>query len=127
MARRATASRLSGSMIKLMPAGAIVLAIYQYYAEAGGFQGFLHDMTHINMAVLKANWTQVGIGLALIGGAGAVSKFVPGKVRYAAEAIMIYFGASQILSVLQMMWYAPASVETPGVGSAAIGAGVRGY
>ena len=115
-------SKLTTAMVKHLPWLAVVLAIYQYYNEAGGLQGFLFDLKNLNMRTLQAQWAKIGIGMALFAGAAVVSKFVPGKMKYLVEGIMFYFGASQILDVLQAM-YTPAG--------AAVGNGVvtevRGY
>lgn len=122
MAKRA--SKITGDVVKHMPWLAVVLAIYQYYQAAGGIQGFLYDIKNLNMAVLQNQWTKIGMAVAFFGGAGIVSRYVPGKMKYVVEAIMFYFGASQMLDVLQGMYTAPAAVAQ---GGAVANVEVRGY
>jgi len=107
MARRV---KIGAEITKYFPVLAVALSIYQYYREAGGVAGFLEDIKHFNMAMLEARWTTVAIGIAFFAGSGIVSRYVPGKMKYVAEAIMIYIGASQLLSVLQGMYVVPPPV-----------------
>ena len=119
MARRITG--IGAGMLKYMPIGAVALAIYQYYQNAGGLSGFMYDIKNLDMAVLQTQWTKIGMGIAFFVGADVVARYVPGKMRYVAKAVMYYFGASQMLDVLNAM-YTPAAVTQGGVG-----AEVRGY
>ena len=106
MARRIKG--IGAEIFKYFPMLAVLLAIYQYYREAGGIPGFLEDIKHFNMQMLEQKWTTVAIGIAFFAGSGIVSRYVPGKMKHLAEAIMIYIGTTQILSVLQGMYvYVP--------------------
>lgn len=101
------AKRISGfgvSMLKYAPFLAILLAIYQYYKEAGGIQGFLNDIKNLSMKQLEARWTAVAMGIGFIVAADVVARYVPGKLKHVVKAVMYYMGASQLLSVLQGMW-----------------------
>lgn len=102
MAKRITG--LGAATLKYFPILAVVLAIYQYYREAGGFAGFLADIKGFNMKVLEAKWTSMAMGIAFFVGADVVSRYVPGKMKHIVKAVMYYFGASQILAVLQGMY-----------------------
>ena len=119
MARRITG--IGASALKYAPVGAVALAIYQYYQNAGGLSGFMYDIKNLDMGVLQTQWTKIGMGIAFFVGADVVARYVPGKMRYVAKALMYYFGASQMLDVLNAM-YSPAAI-TSGV----VGAEVRGY
>ena len=115
MARRIKG--IGAEIFKYFPILAVILAIYQYYRDAGGFAGFMEDIKHFNMKMLEAKWTTVAIGIAFFAGSGIVSRYVPGKMRYLAEAIMIYIGTSQLLSVLQGMYvYTPPAMQGQGQG-----------
>ena len=97
------AKRISGfgvSMLKYAPFLAILLAIYQYYKEAGGIQGFLNDIKNLSMKQLEARWTAVAMGIGFIVAADVVARYVPGKLKHVVKAVMYYMGASQLLSVL---------------------------
>ena len=101
------AKRITGigvAALKYMPVLAVLLAIFQYYREAGGIAGFFQDIKNFNMKVLEAKWTSVAMGIAFFVGADVVARYVPGKMRYVAKAAMYYFGASQMLAVLQGMY-----------------------
>lgn len=113
MAKRITG--MGAALLKYFPVLAVLLAIYQYYREAGGFQGFLNDIRNLNMKVLEAKWASVAMGVMFFVGADVVTRYVPGKMRYVAKAVMYYFGASQILAVLQGM-YIEAPPEAQGGG-----------
>jgi len=102
MAKRITG--LGANLLKYFPILAVVLAIYQYYREAGGVAGFLADIKGFNIKVLEAKWTTVAMGVAFFVGADLVAKYVPGKMKHIVKAVMYYFGASQILAVLQGMY-----------------------
>lgn len=102
MAKRITG--MGAALLKYFPILAVVLAIYQYYREAGGIQGFLNDIRNFNMKVLEQKWTSVAMGIAFFVGADMIARYVPGKMKHIAKAIMYYFGASQILAVLQGMY-----------------------
>lgn len=121
MARRI--SGIGAGMLKYMPVGAVVLAVYQYYQNAGGIQGFLYDIKNLDMGVLQTQWTKIGMGIAFFVGADVVARYVPGKMRYVAKAVMYYFGASQMLDVLNAMYTTPAVTQ----GATGAGVGVRGY
>ena len=106
------AARIKGigaGLLKHAPWGAVALAIYQYYRDAGGVQGFLYDIKNLNMDVLQAQWTKVAMAIGFFVGADVIARYVPGKMKYVVKAVMYYFGASQLLSVLQGMYYAPAA------------------
>ena len=120
MARRIAG--IGAGMLKYFPVGAVVLAIYQYYQNAGGIQGFLYDIKNLDMRVLQTQWTKIAMAVAFFVGADVVARYVPGKMRYVAKAIMYYFGASQMLDVLNAM-YMPAAMVTQGAAAAE----VRGY
>ncbi len=112
MARR---KGIGAEVLKYFPILAVFLALYQYYRDAGGIPGFLEDIKHFNMEMLEQKWTTIAIGIAFFAGSGIVSRYVPGKMKYVAEAIMIYIGTSQLLSVLQGMYvYAPPEVQGQG-------------
>jgi len=102
MAKRITG--MGAALLKYFPILAVLLAIYQYYREAGGVQGFLNDIRNFNMKVLEAKWTSVAMGIAFFVGADIVARYVPGKMKHVTKAVMYYFGASQILAVLQGMY-----------------------
>ena len=102
MAKRITG--LGANLLKYFPILAVVLAIYQYYKEAMGFSGFLQDIKNFNIKVLEQKWTSVAMGIAFFVGADIVARYVPGKMKYVVKAVMYYFGASQILAVLQGMY-----------------------
>ena len=121
MARRIAG--IGAGLVKHAPWAAVLLAIYQYYQTAGGMQGFLYDIKNLDMKMLQAQWTKMAMGIAFFVGADVVARYVPGKMRYIAKAAMYYFGASQMLDVLQSM-YAPSAVAQ---GSIRAGAEVRGY
>lgn len=106
MAKRITG--MGAALLKYFPIIAVLLAVYQYYREAGGIAGFIADLKGFNMKVLEAKWTSVAMGIAFFVGADVVSRYVPGKMKYVAKAIMYYFGASQLLAVLQGMY-----IQTP--------------
>jgi len=118
MAKRITG--LGAATLKYFPILAVLLAIYQYYREAGGIQGFLNDVKNFNMKMLEAKWTTMAIGIAFFVGADVVARYVPGKMQHVAKAIMYYIGASQILSVLQGMY-----VYTPPANQIANGGGYK--
>ena len=103
---------LGAGLLKYFPILAILLAIYQYYREAGGIQGFLLDIKNLSMKQLEAKWTTVAIGIAMFVGADVLARYVPGKLKYVVKAIMYYLGASQLLSVLQGMYTIPAETQT---------------
>jgi len=88
-------------------------------------QGFLFDIKNIKMSTLQANWTKMAMGIGFFVGADVVSRYVPGKLRYVVKAIMYYFGASQMLEVINAM-YTPAA-ESPVLSSRVSGMEVRGY
>lgn len=120
------AKRISGigaGLLKHAPWLAVILAIYQYYRDTGGIAGFMDDIKNLNMSTLQANWTKIGMGIAFFVGADVVSRYVPGKLKYVVKAIMYYFGASQMLEVVNVMYTAPGNVAGSGVASAE----VRGY
>jgi len=102
MARRITG--IGAAALKYMPILAVLLAIYQYYREAGGIAGFFQDIKNFNMKVLEQKWTSVAMGVAFFVGADVVARYVPGKMKHVIKAVMYYFGASQILAVLQGMY-----------------------
>ena len=114
------AKRIKGigvEVVKYFPILAVLLAIYQYYREAGGIAGFLEDIKHFNMAMLEERWTTVAIGIAFFAGSGVVAAYVPGKAKHIAEAVLIYIGMSQLLSVLQGMYVvSPPAVQGQGQG-----------
>lgn len=111
MAKRITG--LGMASLQYFPVLSVLLAIYQYYREAGGVPGFLNDIKNFNMKVLEQKWTTVAMGIAFFVGADIVSRYVPGKMRHVVKAIMYYLGASQMLSVMQGMWMeAPVQVQT---------------
>ena len=114
---------VGASLIKHAPWAAVLLAIYQYYKDTGGVQGFMDDIKNLNMSTLQANWTKIAMGIAFFVGADVVARYVPGKMKYAVKAVMYYFGASQMLEVVNVMYTAPGSVA--GSGGAAME--VRGY
>lgn len=126
------AKRISGigvGALKYAPFLAIILAIYQYYKEAGGFQGFLNDIKNISMKDLEAKWTAIGMGVALIVGADVAARYVPGKLKHVVKAIMYYMGAAQLLSVLQGMWVETediAVLRTPQMQNGYSGNGYKG-
>ncbi len=100
--------KIGEEILKYFPIVAVALSLYQYYREANGIAGFLEDIKHFNMAMLEARWTTVAIGIAFFAGSGVVARYVPGKMKHLAEAILIYIGTSQLLSVLQGMYvYVP--------------------
>lgn len=117
MARRITGIGIGA--IKHAPWLAIILAIYQYYRGAGGFQGFLSDIKNLNMDTLRARWINIAIGATFFVGADVIGRYVPGNTKYIVKAVMYYFGASQFLDVLQGMYIEQgqgASMNgTPGV------------
>lgn len=118
------AKRISGigaGLLKHAPWAAVLLAVYQYYKDTGGVQGLLWDVKNLNMSTLQANWTKIAMGIGFFVGADVVSRYVPGKLKYVVKAIMYYFGASQMLEVINSMYIAPA--VTQGAGAAE----VRGY
>lgn len=101
------AKRITGigiGTIKHAPWLAIILAIYQYYKDAGGFQGFLNDIKNLNMSTIQARWTNIAMAIAIFVGADVVARYVPGKSKHVVKAVMYYFGASQMLDVLQGMY-----------------------
>lgn len=102
MAKRITG--LGMASLQYFPVLSVLLAIYQYYREAGGVTGFLNDIKNFNMKVLEQKWTTVAMGIAFFVGADVVSRYVPGKMKHIVKAIMYYLGASQLLAVLQGMW-----------------------
>ena len=115
MARRIKG--IGAEIFKYFPILAVLLAIYQYYRDAGGLAGFLEDLKHFNMKMLEQKWTTVAIGIAFFAGSGIVARYVPGKMKHLAEAIMIYIGTSQLLSVLQGMYvYTPPAIQGQGQG-----------
>lgn len=110
MARRIAG--IGAATLKYLPVLSVLLAIYQYYKAAGGFAGFLNDIKNFNMKRLEQKWTQVAMGAAFFVGADVVARYVPGKMRHVAKAIMYYFGASQMLDVLQGMYvYTPPAAQ----------------
>ena len=113
MARRIKG--IGAEALKYFPVLAVLLAIYQYYREAGGFAGFLSDIKNFNMKMLEQKWTTVAMGVAFFVGADIIAKYVPGKMRFVAKAVMYYLGASQLLSVLQGMYvYQPPPEQGQG-------------
>ena len=120
MAKRFTG--LGAGLLKHAPWLAVILAIYQYYKDTGGVQGFMEDIKNLNMATLQSNWTKIAMGIGFIVGADVVSRYVPGKMKYAVKAIMYYFGASQFLEVVNVMYTPPGEVVGNGGGVE-----VRGY
>ena len=120
MAKRITG--IGAAALKHAPWAAVALAVYQYYKDTGGIQGFMFDIKNIKMSTLQANWTKIAMGIGFFVGADVVSRYVPGKLRYVVKAIMYYFGASQLLEVVNVM-YTP---EAPAVASSAY-TEVRGY
>ena len=111
---------MGAGLLKHAPWAAVVLAIYQYYKDAGGMAGFMYDIKTLNMKTLQDQWTKIGMAIAFFVGADLVARYVPGKMKYAVKAIMYYFGASQFLDVLNAM-YTPGEVQGSGA------AEVRGY
>ena len=114
---------VGASLIKHAPWAAVLLAIYQYYKDAGGVEGFLYDIKNLNMDVLQGNWTKIAMATGFFVGADVVARYVPGKMRYVVKAVMYYFGASQLLDVLNAM-YTPAGAAISGGGMVTE---VRGY
>lgn len=106
MARRITG--VGAALLKYFPILAVLLAIYQYYREASGIAGFFQDIKNFNMKVLEQKWTSVAMGVAFFVSADVVARYVPGRMKYVVKAVMYYFGASQMLAVLQGMY-----VQTP--------------
>ena len=121
MAKRITG--IGAGLLKHAPWAAVLLAVYQYYRDAGGVQGFLYDIKNLDMNTLQANWTKIAMATGFFVGADLVARYVPGKMRYVVKAVMYYFGASQLLDVLNAM-YSPAAVTQ---GAGAIAGEVRGY
>lgn len=75
------------------------------------------------MKMLEQKWTSVAMGIAFFVGADLIARYVPGKMKHVAKAVMYYLGASQLLSVLQGMYvYIP-----PEGGQGAIGQGRSNY
>ncbi len=124
MARRIKG--IGAEVLKYFPLLGVLLALYQYYRDAGGLPGFLEDLKHFNMQMLEQKWTTVAIGIAFFAGSGIVARYVPGKMKYLAEAIMIYIGTSQILSVLQEMYRAPSPANLQGQGALSRGSRYTG-
>ena len=114
---------VGASLVKHAPWAAVLLAIYQYYRDAGGVQGFMYDIKNLDMNVLQANWTKIAMATGFFVGADVIARYVPGKMRYVVKAVMYYFGASQLLDVLNAM-YSPAAITQ---GGAAAPMEVRGY
>ena len=109
----AKVSSIGRGLMKHAPWVAIVLAVYQYYKEAGGIEGFLFDIKNLNMDTLQAGWQKVGIAIACFVGAEKLAKYVPGQTRYLVKAVLYYFGASMLLDLLQSM-YTPAVITQGG-------------
>lgn len=110
MAKRITG--LGANMLKYLPVGAIGLSFYQYYKDAGGFEGLVNDIKGFNISQVKTQWSSLAMGIGMIIGADVISRYVPGKLRYVVKAILYYLGTSQILSVLQGMYvYQAPKVE----------------
>ena len=114
---------IGANLLKHAPWLAVILAVYQYYKDTGGVQGFMDDIKNLNMSTLQSNWTKIGMGIAFFVGADVVSRYVPGKLKYVVKAIMYYFGASQMLEVVNVMYTPPGEV----VGSGGAAVEVRGY
>jgi hypothetical protein len=87
------------TIAKYIPPVAVVLAVYQAYAQRG-VQGLMDDIKDLpNMITYKEDLTRLAVGAVIVvAGHWAVQKFVPaGIIRYVALGVVYYAGSSMIL------------------------------
>ncbi|MDE1863680.1 MAG: hypothetical protein KGI33_12330 [Thaumarchaeota archaeon] len=88
-------------LLQWIPGLAFIYAFYEYYADRG-LDGIQKDLSAITIDGLKAKFTQILIGIAVIIGVDTLAKHIKQPyLRVGIRALGYYVGAKQLATALK--------------------------